>query len=101
MLSGDFVFVGDLGRPDLLDAAAGGTDTRFQGASDLFDSLRNAFLQLPDHVQIHPAHGAGRACVKALGAIASPTVAYERLHAWWGPDRQSVVSEQVVAVRFD
>ncbi|MGK2932343.1 MAG: MBL fold metallo-hydrolase [Solirubrobacterales bacterium] len=98
MLSGDFVFVGDLGRPDLLDEAAGGKDTRFQGASDLFDSLRNVFLELPDHVQIHPAHGAGSACGKALGAIASSTVGYERLHAWWGPylaadDREGFVSE--------
>ena len=98
MLSGDFVFVGDLGRPDLLDEAAGGQDTRFEGASDLFDSLRNVLLQLPDHVQIHPAHGAGSACGKALGAIASTTVGYERLHAWWGPylaagDREGFISE--------
>lgn len=98
MLSGDFVFVGDLGRPDLLDEAAGGQDTRFDGASDLFDSLRNVLLQLPDHVQIHPAHGAGSACGKALGAIASTTVGYERLNAWWGPylaagDREGFISE--------
>jgi hydroxyacylglutathione hydrolase len=98
MLSGDFVFVGDLGRPDLLDEAAGGKDTRFQGAVDLFNSLRNVLLELPDHVQIHPAHGAGSACGKALGAIASTTVGYERLHAWWGPylaadDRDGFVSE--------
>lgn len=98
MLSGDFVFVGDLGRPDLLDEAAGGVDTRFEGASDLFDSLRTVLLELPDHVQIHPAHGAGSACGKALGAIASTTVGYERLHAWWGPylaadDREGFISE--------
>lgn len=98
MLSGDFIFVGDLGRPDLLDEAAGGNDTRFQGAQDLFDSLRQVLLELPDHVQIHPAHGAGSACGKALGAIASTTVGYERLHAWWGPylaadDREGFVSQ--------
>jgi hydroxyacylglutathione hydrolase len=98
MLSGDFVFVGDLGRPDLLDEAAGGKDTRFEGASDLFDSLRTVLLELPDHVQIHPAHGAGSACGKALGAIASTTVGYERLHAWWGPylaadDREGFISQ--------
>lgn len=98
VLSGDFVFVGDLGRPDLLDEAAGGVDTRFQGALDLFDSLRTVFLALPDHVQVHPAHGAGSACGKALGAIASTTVGYERLHAWWGPylaagDRDGFVAE--------
>src|SRR5699024_2199138 len=57
MLTGDFVFVGDLGRPDLLDEAAGGVDTRFQGAKDLFTSLQKHFLTLPDYVQVLPAHG--------------------------------------------
>lgn len=85
LLSGDFVFSGDLGRPDLLDEAAGGEDTRFAGAKELFTSLREKFLTLPDHVQVHPGHGAGSACGKALGAIPSTTVGYERLYSWWGP----------------
>lgn len=84
LLSGDFVFSGDLGRPDLLDEAAGGTDTRFAGAHDLFASLRDKFLTLPDYVQVYPGHGAGSACGKALGAIPSSTVGYERNFAWWG-----------------
>lgn len=83
LLSGDLVFAGDLGRPDLLDEAAGGVDTRYQGAKDLFASLKRVFLALPDHVQVHPAHGSGSACGKALGAVASTTVGYERLYAWW------------------
>ncbi len=83
LLSGDFVFVGDLGRPDLLDEAAGGVDTRFAGAHQLYESLRDEFLTLPDYVQVHPAHGAGSACGRALGAIASTTVGYERENAWW------------------
>lgn len=83
MLTGDFVFSGDLGRPDLLDEAAGGIDTRFAGAKDLFASLKEKFLTLPDYVQIHPGHGAGSACGKALGAIPSSTVGYERSFAWW------------------
>ena len=85
LLSGDFVFSGDLGRPDLLDEAAGGTDTRFVGAHDLFVSLQNKFLTLPDYVQVYPGHGAGSACGKALGAIPSSTVGYERNFSWWGP----------------
>ncbi|MGG5753614.1 MBL fold metallo-hydrolase [Zafaria sp. Z1313] len=85
LLSGDFVFSGDLGRPDLLDEAAGGTDTRFAGAHDLFVSLQNKFLTLPDYIQVYPGHGAGSACGKALGAIPSSTVGYERNFAWWGP----------------
>lgn len=83
LLTGDFVFSGDLGRPDLLDEAAGGIDTRFAGAKDLFASLKEKFLTLPDYVQIHPGHGAGSACGKALGAIPSSTVGYERSFAWW------------------
>lgn len=83
LLTGDFVFVGDLGRPDLLDEAAEGTDTRFAGAQQLFGSLQNTFLTLPDYVQIWPGHGSGSACGKALGAVPSTTVGYERSFAWW------------------
>ncbi|MBG6181164.1 MBL fold metallo-hydrolase [Arthrobacter sp. CAN_A1] len=98
LLSGDFVFAGDLGRPDLLDEAAGGVDTRFAGAKHLFASLRDVFLSLPDHVQVHPGHGSGSACGKALGAVPSTTVGYERLYAWWGPylaadDEQGFIDE--------
>lgn len=82
-LTGDFVFVGDLGRPDLLDEAAGYVDTRFEGAKRLFASLKQSFVTLPDHVQVWPGHGAGSACGKALGAVASTTVGYEKLTAWW------------------
>jgi hydroxyacylglutathione hydrolase len=85
ILTGDFVFVGDVGRPDLLDEAALGVDTRFAGAAQLFRSLGERFLTLPDHVQVWPGHGAGSACGKALGEVASTTVGYERLVAWWAP----------------
>ena len=83
MLTGDFVFVGDLGRPDLLDEAAGGQDTRFVGAQQMFASLRDKFLSLPDYVQVWPGHGSGRACGKALGAVPTTTVGYERALSWW------------------
>lgn len=83
--TGDFVFVGDLGRPDLLDEAAGGVDTRFQGAADLFESLRREFVTLPDYIQVLPAHGSGSPCGKALGAVPSSTVGYEKRFSWWGP----------------
>jgi hydroxyacylglutathione hydrolase len=84
VLTGDFVFVGDLGRPDLLDEAAGGRNTRFVGARRMFASLRDEFLALPDYVQVWPGHGEGSACGKALGAVPSSTVGYERLFSWWG-----------------
>lgn len=85
MLTGDFVFVGELGRPDLLDAAAGGVDTRFTGAKQLFQSLRERFLPLPDHVIVLPGHGSGSACGASLGAVPMTTVGYERRTAWWAP----------------
>ena len=98
LLSGDFVFSGDLGRPDLLDEAAGGVDTRFEGAKQIFRSLQEKFLTLPDHVMVYPGHGSGSACGKALGALPSTTVGYERNYAWWGKyleanDEQGFVDE--------
>lgn len=88
-LTGDFVFVGDLGRPDLLDEAGLGQETREPNARRLFKSLREEFLTLPDYVQVWPAHGAGSACGKALGAVASTTVGYEKLSAWWASYAQN------------
>lgn len=77
ILSGDFVFVGDLGRPDLLESAVGVQNSMEHSARQLADSARS-FLQLPDFIQVLPAHGAGSACGKALGAIPQSTVGYER-----------------------
>lgn len=85
LLSGDFVFVGDVGRPDLLDEVQATTDSRFAGARELFASLRDRFLTLPDYVQVLPGHGSGSACGKALGAVPSTSVGYERRFAWWAP----------------
>lgn len=90
IITGDFVFVGDVGRPDLLDETADTSapdhrDTRFEGARDLFASLSDRFLTLPDFVQVLPGHGSGSACGKALGAVPTSTVGYERRFSWWGP----------------
>jgi len=81
IFTGDFVFVGDVGRPDLLEKAAGMKGTMIQGAKQMFLSLKK-FKSLPDHIQIWPAHGAGSACGKALGAVPSSTVGYERFSNW-------------------
>lgn len=78
IFTGDFVFVGSIGRPDLLEEAAGIADTAEPGARDLYRSVQK-FLDLPDHLQVWPAHGAGSACGKGLGAIPSSTVGYEKL----------------------
>jgi len=77
LLSGDFIFVGDTGRPDLLESAAGVEGAMREGASDLYSSVER-FLELPDYLQVWPGHGAGSACGKALGAVPETTVGYER-----------------------
>jgi hydroxyacylglutathione hydrolase len=77
LLTGDFVFVGDLGRPDLLEVAAGQAGSARPAAAALRRSL-GRFLELPDYLQVWPAHGAGSACGKALGAVPQSTVGYER-----------------------
>lgn len=78
IFTGDFVFVGSIGRPDLLEEAAGIAGTAEPGARDLFQSIQR-FRELPDYLQIWPAHGAGSACGKGLGSIPSSTVGYEKL----------------------
>jgi len=78
IFTGDFVFVGSIGRPDLLETAAGVVGSAEIGARQLYHSMRK-FRELPDHLQVWPAHGAGSACGKGLGAIPSSTVGYEKL----------------------
>ena len=80
-ITGDFVFVGDVGRPDLLEKAAKMVGTMEAGARTLFKSLQR-FKQLPDYLQIWPGHGAGSACGKALGAVPFSTIGYERIANW-------------------
>ncbi len=77
IVSGDFVFVGDLGRPDLLETAAGIAGAQDASAAQLYDSVQQ-FLALQDHLQVWPGHGAGSACGKALGAVPMSTVGYEK-----------------------
>jgi hydroxyacylglutathione hydrolase len=76
LLSGDFVFVGDVGRPDLLETAAGQVGSTEPGARNLYQSLQR-FRALNPSVQVWPAHGAGSACGKSLGAMPMSTVGYE------------------------
>lgn len=79
--SGDFVFVGDVGRPDLLERAAKIAGTMEAGAKQLFHSLER-FRALPDWIQVWPGHGAGSACGKSLGAVPTSTVGYEKRFNW-------------------
>ena len=80
-LTGDFIFVGDVGRPDLLERAANITGTMEAGARTLWNSLQR-FSAREDWLQIWPGHGAGSACGKGISAIPSSTLGYERRFNW-------------------
>lgn len=77
ILTGDFVFVGDVGRPDLLETAAGQNGVMEGSARTLYQSLQK-FKNMPEYLQLWPGHGAGSACGKALGAVPESTVGYEQ-----------------------
>jgi hydroxyacylglutathione hydrolase len=81
IFTGDFVFVGDVGRPDLLEKAAGIADSAESGAHAMFESIQR-FKKLPDYLMVWPAHGAGSACGKSLGSVPSSTVGYEKQFNW-------------------
>jgi hydroxyacylglutathione hydrolase len=80
-LTGDFIFVGDVGRPDLLERAVQAEGTMERSARQLFRSLQD-FRPLPDYLQIWPGHGAGSACGKALSAVPQSTLGYEKRFNW-------------------
>ncbi len=82
VFTGDFVFVGDVGRPDLLERAAKHEGTMEAGARALFRSLARFRDAVPEWVQLWPGHGAGSACGKALGAVPQTTLGYEKLFNW-------------------
>jgi len=74
VLTGDTLFIGDVGRPDLSR-----THTPRQLAGLLYDSLHEKLLALPDVVKVYPAHGAGSLCGRAMRAERSSTIGTERL----------------------
>jgi hydroxyacylglutathione hydrolase len=90
MLSGDFVFVGSLGRPDLLGEAA-----KRGLASRLFDSVQ-ALADLPDGLEIHPAHGSGSMCGAGMSDRPMSTLGFERIanpYLRAGLDRESFIAK--------
>lgn len=96
LLSGDFLFVGDVGRPDLLESAAGQAGVMEPSARTLYASLRDT-AALPEHLQILPAHGAGSACGKALGAVPVSVLGYER--RFNGPFREALEGSEEAFVK--
>ena len=77
VLTGDTLFIGDVGRPDL---AAGQEATPAQMAGLLYDSLHGKLLALKDEVQVFPAHGAGSLCGKNISKETSSTIGEQRRH---------------------
>ena len=75
VLTGDTLFIGDVGRPDLLTSVGRTADSL---ARDLYHSLHEQLLTLPDETLVYPAHGAGSACGKHLSAAASSTIGEQR-----------------------
>ena len=73
VLTGDTLFIGDVGRPDL-----SGDMTPQQLAGMLYDSLHNKLLKLPDDVQVYPAHGAGSLCGRQMSSERSSTIGKEK-----------------------
>ncbi len=78
LFTGDLLFVGTVGRPDLLEKAAGVAGTALVGARQQFANI-GRLRDMPDYLQVWPGHGAGSACGKGLGAIPSTTLGYEKL----------------------
>ena len=71
LFSGDTLFVGDVGRPDLFPGKAG------ELASSLYDNLHGKIMTLPPECEVYPAHGAGSLCGRAMAAKRSSTIGYE------------------------
>lgn len=96
-VTGDFIFVGDVGRPDLLERAAHISGTMEASARMLWNSLQK-FSAREDWLQIWPGHGAGSACGKGISAIPSSTLGYERRFNWaFGIKSEDAFVEQVLA----
>lgn len=82
VFTGDTLFIGDCGRPDLRESTGNIKLTRDDLAKKMYHSLRNKLMQLPDDTLVYPAHGAGTLCGKTLSKAASSTIGAEKLTNW-------------------
>jgi hydroxyacylglutathione hydrolase len=80
--TGDFIFVGDVGRPDLLERAAKVAGTMEASARTLYATLRAFERRYDEWLQIWPGHGAGSSCGKGISAVPHSTLGYERRFNW-------------------
>ncbi|GHM99905.1 MBL fold metallo-hydrolase [Cytophagales bacterium WSM2-2] len=91
VFTGDTLFVGDVGRPDLLDGKMSSEEL----ASMLYDSLNNKLKPLGDHVLVYPAHGPGSACGKSIGKETFSTIGEQKKfnYAMKAPNREQFIKE--------
>ena len=82
VFTGDTLFIGDCGRPDLREQAGAITAARAELAKQMFHSLRSKLMTLPNDVLVYPAHGAGSLCGKGLSAANSSTIGAEKISNW-------------------
>ncbi|AIZ63575.1 sulfurtransferase [Hymenobacter sp. DG25B] len=79
VFTGDTLFIGDVGRPDLREKAGNMTAKREELAKQMYHSLREKLMPLADDVLVYPAHGAGSLCGKALSGANSSTIGAEKI----------------------
>lgn len=82
VFTGDTLFIGDCGRPDLRETAGAITTAREDLAKQMYHSLRDKLMTLPDSVIVYPAHGAGSLCGKGLSEKESSTIGIEKASNW-------------------
>lgn len=82
LFTGDTLFIGDVGRPDLREKAGNMKAKRSALAEMMYDTVQNKFTELPDDAIVYPTHGAGTLCGKSLSDAASSTLCDERLGNW-------------------
>ena len=82
VFTGDTLFIGDCGRPDLRETAGHLTSQRRDLAKQMFHSLRDKMLPLADNVLVYPAHGAGSLCGKGLSSANVSTIGTEKASNW-------------------
>lgn len=82
VFTGDTLFIGDCGRPDLRESAGSLTATRKELAKKMYHSLRNQLVTLPENVLVYPAHGAGSLCGRGLSDKNLSTIGIEKASNW-------------------
>ncbi len=82
MFTGDTLFIGDVGRPDLREKAGNMKAKREELAKAMFHTIQNKFKHLPDETLVYPAHGAGSLCGKNMSSDSSSTLGNERMGNW-------------------